>query len=74
MGNEDETRTAQHHRVKLIKCSRDLVWLLETGGPKLIAKLTWERILEHGSELFGETIYSVGADTTLNTKHQENEG
>ena len=73
MGNEDETRKAQHHRAKLIKCSRDLVWLLETDGPKPIAKLTWERILEHGSELFGETIYSVGPDAIL-SPHQENEG
>lgn len=51
-----------------------LAWGLDEGAPDVLCKNWWERVLDHGSSLFGETIYSVGADPTKPDRHPENDG
>lgn len=63
---------AQSQQLLLDACHR-LINVLEVNGPTAISKFLWERILEHGSNLFDEVIYSAGTDPTLLEEHEENE-
>lgn len=47
------------NRRKLLFWSRKLTKMLKLAAPNVVVRAQWERVLEHGSNLFGEVIYSV---------------